>query len=378
MYIVSISHKTAPVEIRERFSFTKEEQSEFLNRILQNEHITEGVIVSTCNRSEVYFNGDNQAVRTIEQYLAKYKQVDLDILMKYYLVYSGEAAIRHLFYVTCGMDSMLIGEDEILGQIKEAYERALGLGTTKYMLNTLFQAAITCAKKIKTNTKISKTPLSVGTLVANKILNFPGKEKKVLIIGLTGKMGTIIWKNIHGKQKIEIIGTTRSHNAIEQCRIEYEDIKVINYKDRYKFVDAADIIISATTSPHYTITYHELLENIKEEKERIFIDLSVPMDIDKDIMKIKKLSLYDIDYFQTVAQNNNEVKGKEIEGAKLKIEEQMDEVLKMLYFHDFLAYMHKVKQVFEEKTFESIMYELRDNADSAELTVLLNTFRKLI
>ena len=99
--------------------------------------------------------------------------------------------MRHLFQVTCGMDSMVIGEDEILGQVKDAYNNALDQGTTKYLLNTLFQAAITCAKRIKTDTKLSKTPVSIGTLVANEIFHFPKEQKTVLIIGLTGKMGTI-------------------------------------------------------------------------------------------------------------------------------------------------------------------------------------------
>ncbi len=123
MYIISISHKTAPVNIRELFSFTGEEREAFLSGMSGNGHIEEAVLVSTCNRTEVYFDGDSRAITEMERRLADFKKAELELLKKYFLVYSDEKAIRHLFQVTCGMDSMVIGEDEILGQVKEAYEQ---------------------------------------------------------------------------------------------------------------------------------------------------------------------------------------------------------------------------------------------------------------
>ena len=378
MNIISISHKTAPVEIRELFSFTEEEQENFLKHIFQNQHIEECILVSTCNRTEVYFSGDNQAILEMEQQLADFKETKLELLLKYFLVYNEEKAIRHLFYVTCGMDSMVIGEDEILGQMKAAYERALELGTTKYLLNTLFRSAITCAKKIKTDTQLSKTPVSIGTLVANEIIHFPKDLKKVLIIGLTGKMGTIIMKNIYDKQKVEIIGTSRSHNSIEKISMDYQNIQMVEYKSRYQFMEEADIIVSATTSPHYTVTYHELSENIHTEKERLFIDLSVPMDIDKEVIKISKARIYDIDYFDKASVNNTQIKEQEVVRAQLMLEKYLDEARKELSFHSFLSDIPKVRQLFEERSFEHILYEIRDKANNEELTVMLDLFRKLV
>lgn len=378
MNIISISHKTAPVEIRELFAFSEEEQESFIKLVLQNEHIDECVLVSTCNRTEVYFSGDGKAIQVMEQQLAGFKKAELEILLKYFLVYCEEKAIGHLFHVTCGMDSMVIGEDEILGQIKGAYDKALSLGATKYLLNTLFQAAITCAKKIKTETKLSKTPVSIGTLVANEIFHFPKSIKKVLIIGLTGKMGTIIMKNIYDKQNIEIIGTSRSHNSIEQIRMDYQNVKMVEYKFRYQSMEEADIIISATTSPHYTITYHELVQNIQTEKERLFIDLSVPMDIDKDIVKINKVRIHDIDYFDQASQNNLQIKEQETIRAQSMIEEHMDVVKKELSFHEFVSDIPKVKQIFTDRSFENILYEIKEKANQKELAVILDLFRKLI
>jgi glutamyl-tRNA reductase len=314
----------------------------------------------------------------MQQLLSDFKKAELEELKKFFLIYRDEKAIRHLFQVTCGMDSMVIGEDEILGQVKEAYDRARKLGTTKYLFNTLFQAAITCAKKIKTDTKLSKTPISIGTLVANEIFHYPKDRKKVLIIGLTGKMGTIILKNIYHRPDIEVIGTSRSHNSIVKYGTDFENITMIDYQSRYLYMEEADIIISTTASPHYTITYHELSENIREVKDRLFIDLAVPMDIDKDIVKLNKVCLYDIDYFEKASQNNSLLKEKEIFCAQAIMEEQLNEVLKELYFHSFIPDIPKLKQVFEDRKFESLLYEIRDKAKSEELHVMLKLFRELI
>ncbi len=378
MNIISISYKTTPVNIRELFAFSKEEQEEFLKLVQRQGQIKEIVLVSTCNRTEIYFSGDSKVIPVMEQLLSDFKQAALEDVRKYLLVYNGERAIRHLFQVTCGMDSMVLGEDEILGQMREAYEKALGLGSTGYLLNTLFQAAIACAKQIKTDTKLSKTPISIGTLVANEIFRFPKEGKKVLIIGLTGKMGTIIMKNIYCRQKIEIIGTSRSHNSREEYSANYEKVTMVDYKMRYQYMDEADVIISATTSPHYTVTFHELADNLHTRKERLFIDLSVPMDIDEDITGINKVKLYNIDYFKEASKHNSLRKEEEADRAGSILEEHLEETKKELCFHDFLPDLPRVREVFEKHTFEKLLYELRDKASQEELFVLLDLYRRLI
>lgn len=375
MYIISISHKTAPVTIRELFSFSKKEQEVFLHQVIQKGHISECVLLSTCNRTEVYFQGDEQAICRMQNHLADFKQEQIDKLKRYLLVYQGENAYRHLFQVACGMDSMVIGEDEILGQVKEAYDLSLKLGATKYLFNTLFQAAITCAKRMKTDTKLSKTPVSIGTLVANEVFQFPKSEKTVMIIGLTGKMGNIIMKNLYGKQSITLIGTYRTHNAIET---DYKDITMIEYQSRYQYMDQADIIVSATTSPHYTVTCQELRDSIHLEKDRLFIDLSVPMDIDQEITKINKTILHDIDYYDQACMHNTLVKEHEIIQAQAIIDKHLDAVKKELIFHEFRSTLPKVSEVINQMSIENAIYEMRNQANSQELSVLLGLLTKLI
>ncbi len=377
MNILSVSHKLAPIEVRAKFSLTEEKQKEFLQRVVENEHIFECVYLSTCNRTEIYFNGDEMSVQELEKNIIDFTETSNEDLKKYFRFYQGDSAINHLYRVASGLDSMLIGEDEILGQLKDAFNFALNLGMTKYHLNTLFKGAITCAKNIKTNTNMSKIPVSIATLVTNLILNFDKKNVNVLIIGLTGQMGTTILKNLYTKENIHITGTTRQHNSILQYKSDYGRVDVINYTDRFDYIDRADIIISVTKCPHYTLTAQEVQKNISENKKRIFIDLSVPKDIDDEIANIENTSLFNVDYFKNIANINNLTKVKEVEMANVIIDEHIDQVKKDLDFHDFIKHMENVKTICKNNTFENIIYKIRDNSNSEELSVILNALKKL-
>lgn len=376
MNILSISHKVAPILIREQFTLSQESQDEFLLSIIDNSNISECVYLSTCNRTEIYFEGNSDSIEEMEKLLISFTNVDINI-KKYFLIYQGQNAIKHLYSVASGLDSMLIGEDEILGQLKDAFSNSLRLGTTKYHLNTLFKGAITCAKNIKTNTNMSRIPLSIGTLVTNMITENKHKNLNVLIIGVTGKMGTTILKNLYNKENISIVGTTRSHNTFFEYKNKYNLIEMIEYKDRYNYINAADVVISATRSPHYTITANEVILNIKDNKERIFIDLSVPKDIDADLLNYKNNLIYNIDYFKSIATVNNNTRIKEVEIANSIIAEHIDVVKKELYFHDFLGEIGEIKKIFNENTFENIIYKIRDTSNSNEFKSVIDAFRKL-
>lgn len=375
MYCISISFKTAPLEIREKFAFQKEEAKEFASLAIENPALTECMVLSTCNRTEVYFCGNKDAISEMELLLSRYKEIERAHVIKYYISYAKEAAIRHAFSVASGMDSMLIGEDEILGQVKDAYQLALENRTTNFVINTVFQNAMNCSKKIKTDTNLSKTPVSIGTLVANEIFRFPRENKRVFIIGLTGKMGTIIMKNVYGRHGVSVAGTSRT--VTDHYEKEHSELKAVPYVDRYQYMEEADIVISATTSPHYTITKEELEVHITNQKERLFIDLSVPSDIDKSVGELDKVTLYNIDYFEYLSKHNNEKKEKEIELGKEIMEQELDETLKIIAFHDFLPSMKEVKRLFETNNFEHIMYRLRDQEKQESFQVVLDAFRRL-
>ena len=380
IYNISISHKTAPIEIRELLAFSKEEKIEFLKKAVELEDILECVLITTCNRTEVYMNGGDNTLEQMIHFIVQVKNLSYEKLLKYFQRYSGEKAVRHLFQMTSGIDSMLIGEDEILGQVKDDFQLAIDTNTTESLLNTLFRDAITCAKKVKTDTMISKTPVSIGTLAANKIFQFSKKEevKKVLIIGLTGKFGTILMKNLYHNKKVLITGTTRTHNLTEDVIMGYPEVHLIDYHKRYEKMNEVDIIVSATTSPHYTITYDELVKNLIDKKPRLFIDLSVPMDIDEDILKIENTRIINIDYFKQLSEDNNSLKLKEVEFANLIIDQEVDEFLKWINFRDFIPNIEKLKKVFETQSFENIIYQMRNSVSSKDLEVILSSFEKLL
>ena len=189
MYCISINHKNASAEIRSRFAFSRGKRQE-ISAALSEHGIKQSVIVCTCNRTELYFIGsDIGCTDTAAEILTKYSGEEPTSVSLCLRSYYGEKALAHLFRVACGIDSMIIGEYEILRQVKDAYAESHENGFTDFELNTIFQSAITCAKRIKTDTALSKTPVSAATLAANKAASLGGSVN-VLVIGASGKIGT--------------------------------------------------------------------------------------------------------------------------------------------------------------------------------------------
>ena len=293
------------------------------------------------------------------------------ICLKSICIYSDKA-VMHLFRVVSGIESMVIGEDEILGQIKLAYTMAKDLGMTGYELNMTFQSAMACAKKIKTQTALSKTSVSTATLAGNEIAHFKDKVN-VLVIGATGKIGTVLVKNLLSHKNVSVIATSRKHSA-ESVQTK-ANITIANYADRYSYMDSADCVVSATASPHYTVTYYDLKKNIKTDKPRLFIDFAVPPDIDGSVAEIKGLKLIGIDYFEKLAKNNNELKLDSVESAKEIIKEESDVLKKDIAFHFFLPHMESVKNKLSENSLEEILYKFKAELPSEEFIKILDAFK---
>lgn len=375
MYCMSVSHKKASVNIREQFAFSEEEKVEFVERLMKKEAVTGVVVLCTCNRSEIYVSGTKQAIGELQREAADFKGIRLEELLKYLNIYSGESAIGHLFKVACGLDSMVLGEDEILGQVKAAYEISKDQGAVDYEMNVLFQRAFACAKRIKTDTNLSRTPLSIATLVANEVFRFEkeGGEKNVMVIGMTGKMGNTITKNILSKPGIHVTGTVRSHKADLTMEVKGDRVKVADYRDRYQYIDEMDIVISATSGPHYTVTCEELSEQVTPGKRRLFMDVAVPVDMDPKIEEMEGLTLYNIDYFETLSKNNTEIKLKELDRANVIMEEDLDGAIKEVVFHPYIRRMEELKKAFAGKRLDTLLFEIRDHVSSEELKVVLKT-----
>ena len=182
LFVLSISHKQAPVQIRSQFAFDREQTEDFLARMRGIEGVWGAVLVSTCNRTEVYYSGDASAGDAVQRLLADAKGADIHVLRRFFRSYQGERAVIHLFRVAAGLDSRVLGEDEILGQIRDAYNTACGAHATDYYIHALFQRALGCAKQIKTKTCLSKSSVSIATLSASEAARFKEGVKRVLLL----------------------------------------------------------------------------------------------------------------------------------------------------------------------------------------------------
>ncbi|MCD8021284.1 MAG: glutamyl-tRNA reductase [Clostridiales bacterium] len=384
--IISISHKIAPLRIREMFAFTKEQQISMMRKLTESLEISECVVLSTCNRTEMYVYAESESTGVV------YNQME-DVLLEcagagdeedignYLLFFHGKKAIHHLFQVAAGLDSMVIGEDQILGQVKEAHKQAREAGTTGVYLNTFFRMAVTSAKKVKTDTDLSRTSVSTATLAVKVAEERLGtlKGKKVMIIGATGKIGGIVLMNILSLNEAEVYVTTRS-NKVVSTKHGQTNFLTIEYEDRYDYIDAMDVVISATSSPHYPLTVTRINKALATDKTSVFVDLAVPMDIDAKIRSVDGVSYYNIDDFTRIARENNQKKLMEAQAATGILDEYELQFEQWMVFQKSLPVMAKVRDNFlkvaehkgVENAFDHFFYWVRENNDPEDLEVFFH------
>lgn len=374
MKCISISFKTAPEDIRNKFAFTNSEKKDFLSQL--SEFITDAkcVILGTCNRTEIYVESHNGVFSILENLLSRKTKLSISEIRKYARYYEEESAIEHIFKVTCGLDSMILGENEILSQVKQTYLESLQEKRTGYELNITFLSALSCAKKIKTQTEIAKSAISFATLTCNEIKNFIQENNitspSILIIGGSGKIGSSIIKNILNKDfNAKIYVTQRSHGNT----VDFTDkVEVLDYTKRFEYLKNVDIVISATKSPHYTINYEDTLPNISSKK-MLFIDLASPYDIDREISKIQNCTLITIDYFKEIVKNNNLKKEKAVADAQDILNQELQKIFKNIIYHNALEKIQAENEKFKDFSLEKFLYYLKDKLDAKSFANVINT-----
>lgn len=377
--LLSVSHKIAPVEIRSHFVFDEERQIQIMLRLREHEKITETVIISTCNRTELYvYAQDDADTREVYNWMQKVvlESASTQNAGDFIRLYQDERAVHHLFRVAAGLDSMIIGEDQILGQVKRAHEHSHMHHLCSTYLNTLFRMAITSAKKIKTETALSKTSVSTASLALKAAEKELGslKGKNLLVIGASGKIGGIVLKNAECMEGVHLYVTQRTHSLVTEAG-RHNNHDIIPYENRYLEIDKMDVIISATTSPHYTLTRHRIESQLKQSKKRVFIDLAVPMDIEGSIGEIKDTFYYNIEDFKYLARQNNEKKKLEVKAAGLILVDYEEQFQKWLIFQKGLSVMEKWKVTFQkrarekgvETAVEKFFYDMREECSAKEL-----------
>ncbi len=320
--VVGVNHNNTPINIRETVSFTDTQKIEGINFLLDN-GIEEAVILSTCNRSEVYIYSKNilDKVEVVKNFYQDY--FDVENIEEFLFNKTGEEAIKHVFNVSAGLDSLVLGEDQILGQVKDAHDFARQLGSSKKVFNKLFREAITVSKDIKTTTKISHQPLSISYIGIKCLKEKMGslENKNALVIGL-GKMSKLAMKHLEEEQLNNIYVTNRSYEKLKNIQDEYKNLIPIKYEDRYEVMDKVDIVISATASPHTVLKKAEMP---KTSNKLIMMDIALPRDIDKNLNELENIEVYDIDDLKKISQANDKKRRELACIGALIIDEKIEE-----------------------------------------------------
>lgn len=316
--VVGVNHNITPIEIRESVSFTDIKKIEAINYLL-DKGINEVIILSTCNRSEIYIQADEieNKLEIVKKFYVKF--FNKNNIREYLFEKTNIEAINHIFTVAAGLDSIVLGEDQILGQVKDAHEFAMSIGSSKKIFNKLFREAVTTSKEIKSTTKISQHPLSISYIgvkfLKEKLSTL--ENKKVLIVGV-GKMSMLAINHLIEEKVETIYVANRSYSKCAEIQDKYKQIIPVRYEDRYEIFNDVDIVISATASPHVVIKYEEMP---KLNGELYMMDIALPRDIDTNINSIDNVYVYDIDDLKNI-QNENDNKRKELASVAYKIIEE--------------------------------------------------------
>lgn len=310
--MAGIDHSMAGIDLREKFSFTKSMQEVILHKLLASEGIQGGVLISTCNRTEIYLS--LSVGRESDPFEALCKTAEIDgIPDAPYKIRKGSEVFKHLCRLACGLESQILGEDQIITQVKASLAFARHCNATDSYLEVLFRTAITAAKKIKTIVRFSKAENSVALKTMSVLKKIEAHPKRILVIG-NGEVGRLTASTLvqHG---FEVAMTLRhykySNNDVPQ------GVEGIDYSERYDRLNEFDAVVSATSSPHFTLEYQKLRH--LQQLPCLMIDLAVPRDIDPEIGLHTSVKLFDIDTMASdVLEQSNQ---KQIQEAEFIIQE---------------------------------------------------------
>lgn len=368
--VVGLNYKTAPVEIRERLSFNETDLPFAMRQLKEKKSILENVIVSTCNRTEVYAVVDQLHTGRyyIKDFLAQWFDIDKEEFTPYLFIYEQEGAVEHLFKVSCGLNSMVLGETQILGQIRTSFLTAQEAGTTGTVFNHLFKQAVTVAKKAHSETEIGSNAVSVSYAaveLAKKV--FGSLEKKhVLILG-AGKMGELAIKNLHGSGATKVTVINRTFEKAEALAGRFEG-KAKTLQELNCALTEADILISSTGAKDFVISKETMsyVERMRKGRPLFMVDIAVPRDLDPSIGELESVFLYDIDDLEGIVEANLAERRKAAEQIELMIEAEIvafKDWLNMLGVVPVISALRQKALSIQSETMESIERKMPNLTD---------------
>ncbi len=351
--LIGANHKTASVELRECLAFSDDETIQALGKLKQKGNIREVFLFSTCNRTEVLFIPDGaDNIKTIKNFLAEFKNIALSKFEDSLYIYKDDDAINHLFNVAASLDSMVIGEPQILGQVKAAFKTATANNSSGVILNRLLHKTFSIAKKVRKETGIGDNAVSISYAaveLAGKIFS-DLSTKSVMLIG-TGEMAELAVEHLLSNDVKKIIVANRTFENAVNLAEKFRG-QAVKFEEMELMLQEVDIVISSTGATQYILTQSQIKDVMRTRKNRplFFIDIALPRDIDPEVNNINNTYLYDIDDLQNIVNENIGKREKETVKAQRLIEEAVIKFQKWLKDLEVVPTIIAVKEKIEEIT----------------------------
>jgi len=352
LIVLGLNHKTAPIEIRERLAFPEDRIETALHQVKSLTSLKENMILSTCNRVEIYAASRDieNAILDLKHFLSRYHALSLKEFEKNLYSFVGEEAVKHIFRVASSLDSMVVGEPQILGQIKSAYNIAVESKTSGLILHRLLHRAFHVAKRVRTETKIGDRAVSVSFVaveLAKKI--FETLEKKTVLLIGAGEMCELAARHLVSEGVEKVLVTNRTYERAVALAQEFKG-EAIPFDEIGQGLKKADIVISATDSPQYLIHHDQVTKVIKDRKNRpiFFIDIADPRNIEPSVGDIENVYLYNIDDLKKVADENIKDRGKEAQKAEAIVQEEVIKFVNWYHSLEVTPTIVALRKKFEE------------------------------
>ncbi len=358
--VFGINHKTAPVALREKVAFSEEKCRDALHDLQEQKLAESAVILSTCNRTEIYLQTQNQDeidVRIYLQWLSKIHNLSAQELEKYLYLEQENQAIQHLMRVCCGLDSLILGEPQILGQVKQAYQQSIDFYAQENQqtqlspeLDRLFQKSFAVAKRVRTETQIGSSAVSVAYAACSLAKQIFDKLKKqtVLLVG-AGETIELVARHLLANEVQHLIIANRTLQRAEALKAKLAtqaNIDIISLDALPKAIDRADIIIASTASPNILITQQMLKDAQKQRRYQptLVVDIAVPRDIEESVDELEFVYYYNVDDLENIIQHNQLERQKSAIEAEKIIQEEVEEFAQWQKVHQFSQLIANYRQ----------------------------------
>lgn len=376
LWLLGVSHHSAPVKIREQLAIENGDAGEALRRLLQVPGIEEGALVSTCNRVEVIACGTagDRGPEALREFLARERGVTVADFAAHTYLHEGRAAVQHLFRVASSLDSMVVGEPQILGQLKEYYQRAAEAGTAGTVLHRAFHKAFSVAKRVRSETGIASKNVSVSSVaveLATQIFESL-RDKTAMVIG-AGKMSELTARHLQGREIGAMIFTNRTFDRAVELAREYHGTPV-PFEDLYRYLRLADVVIGSTGATTYLLTREGIAEVLRERNRRpmFLIDLAVPRNFEPSINELENVYLYDLDDLEGVISENRSEREREAARAEGIVEEEVEAFWRWFQTLDVVPTIVKLREKVDDirrKELERALGSLSDLGPEGRRTV---------